>query len=612
MSHQRRERYGNWKSPVTAEACAAQSFAAGIEDLILDSVTSKVYYAQKRTEENGRSAIVRASDHQDIFDASWDARTQVHEYGGASTTPVAITSINPSQRFADFAVHPNQPHLVVCINEDHTDPHPAKVVTRLVVINAGTATVSVVAEGADFYACPRFSPNGKCLAWQQWFFPEMPFQSSEIAVANTEAVSAQEPNWACDDTLFFVSDISGFHNPWKFTVDDLASGKASAVLPEPIAEEFAVPQWWLSCHASGALNDHAIVIFSFVQGRSRLYLCDLLDGSLVHIPTPYAHIHYLHGDAKGKVVFLGKPADSGEVLVELTLDAAGKPQMRSLSPPPEPSDNLPLSHVSVREYYRLSLAPDNHTCHVTFYPPKNPQYDGGLAGEKPPVVVFIHGGPWYMETAALDWTKQFFMTRGWAHIDVNYGGSTGFVRAFRETLHGKWGVLDINDAYQSVLELGKLGLVDPKRAVVHGSSAGGYAVLQIATDLPDAFAAGSPHYGISDMRKLDEIQFEYYLCDRLMGGTWEECEEVWRERSPIYHVDKIEMPLLILQGLADTVIPAEQMINMVDVLKSKGTKVELVLFEGEGHGWRKASTVQTALERELAFFNEVLGLDNTP
>jgi len=464
----------------------------------------------------------------------------------------------------------------------------------------------------------------------------MPYQSSEIKLASvtvssdqqalklgtsihvagkTEAVCAQEPNWASNDTLFFISDVSGFQNPWKFTFDGsnpAKTGNASAILAEPLEEEFGLPQWWLTRHGSGALNSSLVAFMSVRKGMSALYLCDIHKGTLLEVSTPYAHIEFMHGDVNGKVVFLGQSADAEEVLVELTVDTDGKPRLRSLSPPVE-NDKLPTSFISPGEYQALTLPPNNRICHIRYYAPKNPNYDGGLPGEKPPVLVLIHGGPFFMESPALNWSKQFFTSRGWAHVDVNYGGSTGFGRAFRESLHENWGILDIHDAHETVLKLASLGLVDATRTAVHGGSAGGYSVLQMATTLPDAFAVGSPHYGISDMRKLDEIlhKFEYNLCDRLMGGTWEECESVWRERSPIYHVDKAKMPLLFLQGLDDTVIPAQQMIEMVDTMKQRGSKVELVLFEGEGHGWRKASTIQTALERELTFFNEVLGFENT-
>ncbi|KAJ6584717.1 Alpha/Beta hydrolase protein [Mycena capillaripes] len=662
MSNSRIAPYGTWVSPVTAEAVAAQSLSAGIEDILIDSVTSEVYFAQKRPEEGGRSAIVATSDRKDLFDGTWDARTLVHEYGGAAATvfdgvlyfsnmsdkrvykvsvkggtPKPITPDNePAHRFADFAVHPLHPELIIAIREDHTKPHPTDVRTTLVLINTATSLVTDVVEGADYYACPRFSPNGKFLLWQQWFFPDMPQQSAEIKVASVSIledgkslkvgdavhvggeankVSAVDPKWASDTCLFFVSDISQFSNPWKFTFkeDNIAEGQASPVFPAPLDQEFGLPQWWIHRRGSGALSASLVAFMAMRRGRSALYLCDLTTGSRTEVETPYAQIEWMCGDGKGKVVMLGLPADAGEVLVSLTIDEAGKPHLTPLLPPGEDSDALPLDFVSPGEYHALKLGDEGRTCHITYYEPKNPNYDSGLPNEKPPVLVNIHGGPWYMESANLNWTKQFYTSRGWAHVDVQYGGSTGYGRAFRETLVGKWGVLDVQDAHETVLKLDELGLADAKRAVVYGGSAGGYTVLQIATTLPKAFAAGSPHYGIGDMRGLDEIlhKFEYYLCDRLMGGTWEECPDVWKERSPIYHVDKVEMPMLILQGKEDTVIPADQMIEVERVLKAKGCKVELVLFDGEGHGWRQASTIRSELERSLAFFNEVLGFKNS-
>ncbi|KAJ7707638.1 Alpha/Beta hydrolase protein [Mycena rosella] len=660
--------YGNWASPITAQAVAEQSLFAGTEDLILDPVTSKVYYAQKRPKEDGRSAIVDASDRQDLFDGSWDARTQLHEYGGGAATvfgdvlyfshirdhrvykttkgaiPQPITPLNPVLRFADFTVHPKHPDLIVCSVEDHTDPHPARVLTYLVFIDAAKGTFSKLVTGADFYTCARFSPDGNFLVWQQWYHPELPWQSAEIVVApvkvsdghtldvgqvvlvagKTEEIAAQDPSWASNDTIFFTCDVSGYHNPWKFTFQgtDVAGGKASPILPEPVQEEFGAPQWFLSRHGSGALSATKVAFTAFREGRSVLYVCDLDLGQLVEVPTPYAHIQYMHGNRQGKVIMLGQPADAGEVLAELSLDTHGNAQLKSLSPPPVEDAKLPSACISSAKYLALILD-DGRICHVNYYAPKNPNYDGGLPGETPPVLVQIHGGPFYMENSNLEWSKQFFTSRGWAHIDVNYGGSTGFGRAFRESLHGKWGVLDIADAHESVVRLGAMGLVDAKRAVVHGGSAGGYSVLQIATnmlpgegkkDTEGAFAAGASHYGVSDMRTLDEVlhKFELSLCPRLMGGSWEECRNVWEARSPVNHAKKIRMPLLLLQGEADTVVPKDQATRMVASIKAarRDGKVELVLFEGEGHGWRKASTMQTVLEKEMTFFNEVLGLTN--
>ncbi|TCD62362.1 hypothetical protein EIP91_006971 [Steccherinum ochraceum] len=661
--------FGTWKSPVTAAEIAAQSLTGGLEDIYLDKASSEVYLAQNRPDENGRSAVVDAVNRKDVLGKQWNTRTRVHEYGGAAATLYdgslyfshfgdnrvyvkvkgtnevrPITPEQSSHRYADFTVHPVRTNLLVGICEDHSDPHPARVVTTLALINAETSSTITLFFGADFYACPRFSPDGTALVWQQWWHPDMPQQSAEIKVASvtltadgsltvgdtvhvagkpTEVV-AQDPEWTSPTSLHFICDVNGYLNPWKFefSKNDVGGGTASPIFKEPILEEFGAPQWWLSRHGSGALSDTKVAFTSFRNAASVLRIADLKSGTAEEVPTPYVHIQYMHGSAKhGKVVFLGEAPDAGVVLAQLALSKTGAPVLTQIFPPlsdPRPTSglgSLSTEHISIGCPYTFTLPPDNRTCHVTYYPPRNADYAGGLEGEKPPVVVTIHGGPFYMEPRSLDWKKQFWTTRGYAQIDVNYGGSTGFGRAYRESLHGKWGVQDIADAHEAVLVLDKMGLVDAQRAVVHGGSAGGYAVLQIATSLQaGAFATGAAHYGISDMKKLADVlhKFEYWLCDRLMGGSWEECKDVWIERSPIYHSKRIQMPLLVLQGNEDTVINAEQMIEMVKELQALGKKAELLLFEGEGHGWRKSSTVRTTLEKELSWFSEVLELQNEP
>ena len=234
---------------------------------------------------------------------------------------------------------------------------------------------------------------------------------------------AQDPSWTANGSLHFVCDISGFLNPWKFTFDpsNLAGGKAEPILSSPLEEEFGFPQWWMSRHGSGALNDNKVAFLSFKQALSKLYIADLKERTLMEVPTHYAHIQYMHGDGNGRVVALGSPAGANEELVELTLDASGNPILKSLSPPPVPHPRLPSTHISLPQYHALRLQPDNRLCHVTYYGPKNPDYDGGLPGEKPPIVVLIHGGPFYMEPAALDWTKQFWTSRGWAQYVILFG-----------------------------------------------------------------------------------------------------------------------------------------------------------------------------------------------
>lgn len=232
-----------------------------------------------------------------------------------------------------------------------------------------------------------------------------------------ETVSAIDPNWSSNTSLFFVSDISGYHNPWVFTFDPSdpsKTGKASPLVHTPIKEEFGAPQWWLSRHGCGALSPTQIAFLSFRNGCSKLYIGDIAQRTLEEVQTPYAHIQYMHGDGKGKVVMLGQRAEAGEVLTELTIDTHGKPQLTSLSPPPVENNTLPSSLISVGICQEITLPPDNRTCYIIYYPPKNPNYHKGLLGEKPPVVVHIHGGPFFMSTANLDWSKQYFTSRGWA------------------------------------------------------------------------------------------------------------------------------------------------------------------------------------------------------
>jgi hypothetical protein len=288
----------------------------------------------------------------------------------------------------------------------------------------------------------------------------LPWQSAEIILApvtveggklkigntihvagKTGAIAAQDPNWASNNTIFFTCDVSGYHNPWKFIFDpsDPVAGKASPILREPIAEEFGAPQWFLSRHGSGALSESKVAFVSFSEGCSVLHICDLITGDIRTVSRSFAHIQYLRGDGRGKVVMLGQPADAGEALIELMLDNDGNPQVKTLSPPVE-NPELPSSYISAPKYFALTLPPDNRTCHINYYPPKNPNYDGGLPGEKPPVVVLVHGGPWYMETANLDWTKQFFTSRGWAQYVSRFSSllrELSFILASTSTTAGR-------------------------------------------------------------------------------------------------------------------------------------------------------------------------------
>ena len=226
-----------------------------------------------------------------------------------------------------------------------------------------------------------------------------------------------DPVWSSNSSIFFISDVSGYHNPWQFTFDPsnpAETGKARPILSTPVNEEFGSVQWWLSRRGLGALSPTTLAITSYCNGRSKLYICDVSKGTQSVLETPYAHIQYVHGDARGKVVMLVQPANAAEVLTELTIDTNGNPQLKALMPLPTENHRLPSAFISVPEYHSLVLPPDNRTCHINYYAPKNPNFHGGLPSEKPPVVVYIHGGPFLMAYPNLDWSKQFFTSRGWA------------------------------------------------------------------------------------------------------------------------------------------------------------------------------------------------------
>lgn len=316
--------------------------------------------------------------------------------------------------------------------------------TTLALIDTDAGVVTTLLSGADFYSCARFSPDGKSLAWQQWWHPDMPQQSAQVKVATVHfdgeghltigdpvhvagepnKVVAQDPSWTSSTSLHFICDVSGYLNPWKFEFSEgtgIAGGVASPILNTPLTEEFGAPQWWLSRHGSGALSDTKIAFTSFRDAGSVLYVVDLNTGEVSEVASGYVHIQYMHGSPKhGKVVFLGQSARANAYLTELTLAEDGTPTLTEIFPSPSelpPTSGLgalSASSISVGQPFKLTLPPDSRTCHVTYYPPLNANYAGGENGETPPVVVTIHGGPYHMEQRALDWQKQFWTSRGYA------------------------------------------------------------------------------------------------------------------------------------------------------------------------------------------------------
>ncbi|PPQ78775.1 hypothetical protein CVT25_010648 [Psilocybe cyanescens] len=654
--------YGTWNSPITAEGITKG--ANSIAEIFVDRVTSEVYHLETRPSEKGRNVLVHTSSNRDIVGPGWNVRTGVHEYGGApaivhdgvayfshfvdgrvyrvevkeGSEPEPITPNNKPYRYASLEQHPTHPELLVSILEDHTNDTPSEVVTTLVVINSATKTIEPLISGADFYALAKFSPDGDKLAWIQWFHPDMPWEGGELHVADVvfsddktlsiknskrvagerKRISASYPAWANNDTLIFTSDETGYVNPWKFSRDTTLP-----LFSTSIEEDFGPPLWVLNFFPYAILGERGeIALFKASKdGRDILYLFDLeKDTQPKPIPSPFVVIENLRVvSAKRKeLAFTGQKTNEKTTVIQCSISSLLKSEFLQLTKPALPEvGGSPLSPdiVSEPQPFTLKVPPNDEPLHVVYYPPWNPAYSGSnIEGEKPPCIVNVHGGPTGLTEQGLHWPTQYFTSRGWARLDVNYGGSSCFGRRYTERLNGKWGIVDVQDCTLApqILAAAPYNLIDPKRLIIRGGSAGGFTVLaalSIAKDVT-TFAAATSLYGISDMAKLVEFthKFESRYLDHLIGGTLEEAPELFKERSPIYHAERIVVPLLILQGEIDMVVPKGQAEAIYESIRSRGGEVEYKLYPGEGHGWRQEANMRDALERELGFYERILKL----
>ncbi|KAG8844908.1 hypothetical protein FRB96_002797 [Tulasnella sp. 330] len=647
--------YGTWNSPIGADLIIKKNVS--IAEVHVDPITKTIYHSEGRPEEGGRIVPVNTRIGSDVFGKGWNARTGVNEYGGAAVdvyngviyftdfkssrlyiigkdgNPEAVSPDNANHRFGDFVTHPTHSHLIVSILEDHTIDEPAKVVTTLVVINAKTQAVTTIAQGADFYSTPRFSPDGKKLSWILWNHPNMPWEESELVLAELlvgdgDKVEAKQPTviageggkesitqaqWATNDVLVFFSDKNGFYNPWKY---DLRSKTANSILQTPADEEYASPAWFLGTSDNAVMDASTLLVSPTKQG---LALLDVNTGTLARIQSPFVSLSSIHSVSDTQAVFVGVKDDTAAALILLTLPSPAsscltsstiQAQFETLKSTSDLASTLTPALFPIHQQVTLTVEPDNEPLYVLYYPPTNPDYTGGKDNELPPCVLNIHGGPTSEAHPGLDWVTTYFTSRGWAWANVNYGGSSGYGRTYRDRLRGNWGIVDVSDSAAAVEGLGKKSLIDTQRVAIRGGSAGGFTTLAALVNKPKAFTAGTSSYGISDLTMLakDTHKFESTYIDKLVGGSLAEVPDVYKERSPVNHAENIVAPLLILQGALDAVVPPSQAEVIVAKIKERGGQVEYKLYDGEGHGWRKAETVKDALEREEAFYKKVFDL----
>ncbi|KAG6811063.1 hypothetical protein H0H92_009152 [Tricholoma furcatifolium] len=648
--------YGTWSSPITAEAITKGALPLG--GILVDPVTSKVYHLERRPSEGGRTTVLDTATGVELTpEKEWNVRTGVHEYGGGAaivhggtlyfsnladgrvyqlregSSPDAVTPESSVYRFADFDIHPVHSHLLISVLEDHTVDEPSAIVNTICVINTKTKTIQSLVSGVDFYSSPKFSPNGNHLAWQQWSHPDMPWEGGLIYLADVmvsedvvtlsnpthvagEAlkIGASFPSWANNDTLIFTSDESGYVNPWKYQ-----NGQATALFSEPLEYDFGSPAWVFQMSPYAILDKEGkqAVFITTKDGRNGLSIVDLSGGLPPRtIETPFVvinNIWSLSREAR-EIVFSGEKVDEGSSILKFAFDQHSG-DFRSTDVKPAPVPSFSSDFVSIPQPMTVKTS-NGEVIHVVYYPPKNPNYSGSsIPDERPPCVLSAHGGPTTITLQNLKWQTQYFTSRGWAWLDVNYGGSSGYGRDYIQRLAGNWGVVDAGDCIQAaqILSSDPYNLIDRKRTVIRGGSAGGYTVLCALANAPDVttFAAGTSSYGISDLFPLTEHthKFEARYMEKLMGGTVADIPEVYKDRSPLHHADRIVTPLLILQGEIDRVVPKEQAELIYESVKSKGGVIEYKLYPGEGHGWRKEENIVDALQRELDFYERVLKLE---
>jgi len=627
--------YGSWGSPISAELVAA----GGVS---LDEVrvaAGAVHWVEGRPLEGGRQVVcraVRGQPPEDLVPEGFNARTRVHEYGGGAYLvtdealffsnfadqrlyrrdpgdgrPRPITPEPPDpagHRYADASPTPDGRRLV-CVRERHQD---GRVDNELVWVPAdGDGPPVVLAAGRDFYATPRVSPDGRQLAWLEWDHPDMPWDGTElklatlagdglagdpVTVAGGPEESVFQPAWSPDGVLHLVCDASGWWNLYRVGADGVLDALA------PAAEEFGHPQWVFGLSTYAFLPGGRIAC---IHGRGPVRRLGILEpgGVLNDLELPFTSFYPPQLRALGDrlVCIAGGPTRAAAVVV-VDPSTGGIQVLRSSE-----DRELDPGFLTVPEPIEFPTA-GGRTAHALYYPPANPDAKGP-EGERPPLVVASHGGPTAGVSSGLHLGYQFFTSRGIAVVDVDYGGSTGYGRAYRRRLDGQWGVVDVDDCVAAARYLAGRGDVDPARLAIRGGSAGGYTTL-CALTFRDDFAAGASYYGVADVAALarDTHKFESRYLDRLIG-PWPQAEELYRERSPIHFTDRLSCPVILLQGLEDEVVPPAQAEMMAAALDAKAIPYAYLPFPGEQHGFRQAAHIRRALEAELYFYGRVFGFD---
>ncbi len=637
MAHKKTEKpankavYGNWCSAISAQFIVSDS-------VVIDEVrqlAGSLYYIERRPQASGRCVIVKITDgvSVDILPAPYSARSRVHEYGGGSycvdkdsvffindddqdiylikDNKVSRITNAATTRFADFSYDRKFSRLIA-ISETHESN---KVTNSIVSIDVNNGKISVIETNNDFYASPRLSPCATQLCWQTWNHPDMPWHGNQLwladinehgqlqnrkHIAGDNNISVFQPQWSPDNVLHFISDDTGWWHLYRYANKEPSDKIEQLTYGE---KEFALPQWVFAQSSYAFINNTDILCCYQAAGKS--ILAKLSDrAELLELNTNWQEFSAISAD-DNNIAFIGASAHCFPQLISASFD---KKQLSLLTTVVKTSCTLSVSD----DYYSAAQAisftnRNNQTVFANYYPPKNPDYQPEK-NEPPPLIVICHGGPTGQSGIALDAKKQFWTSRGFALLDVNYSGSTGYGRQYRSRLDNNWGILDVEDCCDAALYAVSQGLANKDQLIIRGSSAGGYTVLAALT-FTEVFAAGASYYGISELSSLasDTHKFEAHYLDRLIG-PYPQASEKYQQRSPINHTEQLNCPVIFFQGIEDRVVPKQQAEKMFDALNKKGLPVAAQYFEGEQHGFRKSETIRQALENELSFYQLIFNL----
>ncbi|MCZ6717098.1 MAG: S9 family peptidase [Gammaproteobacteria bacterium] len=620
--------YGSWSSSLSLDHMVED--VVRLAEPAVDG--SAVYWIETRPSEKGRSVLVTCAPGQeqsDVTPADYSVRSRAHEYGGGSYlargdrvwfvndddqciytqtlpagSPERLTATG-AMRFADMELDRARNRLLTICEDHGKEGNPENFIAG---VDLDSGEISAVVSGADFYSNPRLSPDGSRLSWLSWNHPNLPWDTTELwlaTVAPDGEISEQrcvslgkdesvfQPQWSPDGDLFFVSDRSGWWNLFRFRDD-----ATEVVIPEQA--ECGVPQWVFGMSTYAFPDSDHVVIATTRDGSWQLSRFGLATGRREALASDWTSID-------------GVAADDGCILI---LAGGGARALSVVSIDPQGTETVLKSAISgVLDQSTISkpqaityATSDGDQAHGFFYPPSNPVYRGPNK-EKPPLLMICHGGPTSATATTLRLDIQVWTSRGFAVFDVNYRGSTGYGRGYRQKLYGTWGLADVDDCIYGARYLARQGLVDSKRMAIRGGSAGGYTVLNALT-CHDEFSAGSSFFGIGDLESMFETTHKFEACyDHWLIGPKESRKSIAEQRSPINSADRIKCPVIFFQGLDDKVVPPDQSESMVQALKDNKVPVAYLEFEGEGHGFRQSQNIRRSYEAELYFFGKVMGFE---